>query len=137
VTDQIRGRRTVATQAEVVKSSLGPDPDVRPTAAMTTDARTLPAPIEVVVMTQHTAHRTVFVVRKIEDQPLAAAHERLAQSQSRATGQQCKQREQRAEHDCQYQPRMPSEHEPAAESMRLLSGVSSGARTQQREQHDP
>ncbi len=57
----------MTTETEVMKAGFGPDLNGRAAAAMTTDARPLTAPIEVVVMTQDTVHRAVFVVRKVQD----------------------------------------------------------------------
>jgi hypothetical protein len=126
----------MTTEAEVVKARFGPDPNGSAGAAMTTDAGTLTASIEVVVMTHNTAHRAVLVVRKVQAQPLTAAQERLAQSQGCRSAQQWKQRGQRAEYDCQHEPRMPSEYESAEEARALLWRLSRGSRTQQCEQRD-
>ena len=106
----------MTTETEVVKARFGADSNGSAAAAMTTDARIGTAPIGEVVMTLNTVHRAMFVVRKVEDQRLATAQERLTQGQNRATAHQCKQRDERAEHDCQHQPRMPSEHESAEEA---------------------
>ena len=92
VSGQIRGRVTMATEAEVVKARLGAGPKVRAAAAMTADARALAAPIHEVVMTLGASHRAVLVVRKVQNQSLAAEHERFAQSQARSRVQQCRQR---------------------------------------------
>jgi len=81
-------------EAEIVKARLGADLNVRAAAAVAADARALAAPIKEVVMTPGASHRPVFVVRKIQDQSLAARDERLAQGQARAGVQQQEQRDQ-------------------------------------------
>ena len=126
----------MTTETEVVKARFGADLNGSAAAAMTTDARIGTAPIDEVVMTLNAVHRAMFVVRKAQDQRLTTAQEWFTQGQSRATAHQCKQRDERAEYDCQHDPRMPSEHESAAEARQLLSRLSLGARTQQCEQHD-
>jgi len=136
VTRQVRRGVAMTTETEVVKARFGADPNGRAAAAMTTDARIGTAAIGEVVMTLNAVHRAMFVVRKAQGQRLTTTQERFAQGQSRATAQQCKQRDERAEDDCQHEPRMPSEHESAEEARRLLSRQSLGARTQQCEQHD-
>ena len=83
----------MTTETEVVKARFGANLNVRAAATMTTDARIRAAPIGKVVMTLNAVHRAVFVVRKPEDQRLATTQEWFAQGQSRATAQQCKQRD--------------------------------------------
>ena len=126
----------MTTETEVVKARLGADSNLSAAAAMTTDARVSAALIGEVVMTFNAVHRAMFVVRKVQDQSVTAAQERFAQSQSRASAHQRKQRDERAEDDSQHEPRMPSEHESAEEARRLLRGLSLSAGSQQSEQHD-
>jgi len=125
----------MTTETEVVKTRFGADLNDRAAAAMTTDARILAALIGEVVMTLNTVHRAMRVVRKPENQGLTTTQERFTQGKRRATAHQCKQSGERAEHDCQHEPRMPSEHE-SAEQARRLSRPSLGAPPQQCEQHD-
>ncbi len=125
----------MTTETEVVKARFGTDPNVSAAAAMTTDARVFTAPIEEVVMTLNAVYRAMFVVRKAQGQRFTTAHERFTHGRSRGTARQCEQRDERAEYDCQHEPRVPSEHESAEEERRrLLSRLSLGARTQQCEQ---
>ena len=126
----------MTTETEVVKARFGAGPNGSAAAAMTTDARIFTAAIGEVVMTLNAVHRAMFVVRKAQGQRLTTAQERFTQGQSCATAHQCKQRDERAEDDCQHEPRMPSEHESAEEARRLLSRPSLDARTQHCEQHD-
>lgn len=81
----------MTAKTEVVKACFRADTDIRPATAVTTDARPLTAAIDVVVMTLNAAHRTMLVVRKVQDQTVTALKERLPQSQGRAARQQCKQ----------------------------------------------
>ena len=118
----------MTSETELMKARFGADLNGGAAATMTTDARILAAQIGEVVMTLNAVHRTMFVVRKPEDQRLITTQERFTQGQSRATARQCKQRDERAECDCQQEPRMPSEHEPP-EQARRLSRLSLGART--------
>lgn len=136
VSGQASGRIAMTSETEIVKARLGAHPNGGAVAAVTTDARLLTAPIDVVVMTLNAVHCTVFVVREVQGQPLTAAQERLAQSQGGAIGQQCKQHNDRAEDHGQHKPRVPPEHEPADETPALLSRLTLGAPTQQGEQHD-
>lgn len=128
VTGQVRRRVAMTTETEVVKARFGADPNGSAAAAVTTDARIATALIGEVVMTLNAVHRAMFVVRKAQHQRFTTAQERFTQGQSRSTTQQCKQRDERAEDDCQHEPRMPSEHESAQEARRLLSRPSLGAR---------
>ena len=66
-------------ETEVVKARFGTDPNGSAAAAMATDTRVGAGPIGEVVMTQNTVHRAMFVVRKAQDQWLAAAHEGFTQ----------------------------------------------------------
>lgn len=125
----------MTTETEVVKACLGADPNERTAAAMTTDARIGTGSIDEVVMTLNAVHLQMLIVRKAQDQWLTTPHERLTQGECRAAGQQQKQRAECAEDDCQHEPRMASENECAEKARGLLSRLSLGARTQQREQH--
>jgi hypothetical protein len=136
VTAQVRRGVTMTAETEIVKTRFGTDTNVSAAAAMTTDAGIRPASIGEVVMTLDAVHLAMIVVRKAQDQRLTTPHERFTEGESRATAHQGKQRNERAEHDSQHEPRMPPEHEPAGAEGRLLSRNSRGARPQQREQHD-
>jgi len=119
----------MTTETEVVKARFSADPNGSAAAAMTTDARIGTAPIDEVVMTLNAVHFAMFVMRKAQHQRLTTPQERFTQGQSRATAQQCSQRAERAEDDCQHEPRMPSEHESTEGARWLLSRLSYGART--------
>ena len=94
----------MTSETEVVKACFGADADVCTIAAMTTDTRVGTAPIDEIVMTSNAVHRAMFVVGKAEDQRLTTAQERFAQRQSRASAQQCKQRDQGACDNGQHEP---------------------------------
>src|SRR3974390_2568507 len=101
----------MTTKNEVRKARFGSDPNVSAAAAVTTDAGVRTAPIDEVVMTLNAVHLAMFVMRKAQDQRLAAGQARFTQGQSRATTHQRKQGDERAEDDGQHELRMPSEHE--------------------------
>jgi hypothetical protein len=82
----------MTAETEVVKARFGAHLNGSATAAMTTDARVGTAAIGEVVMTFNAVHLAMFVVRKGQDQRLAAAQERLTQGESRAAAQQGEQR---------------------------------------------
>ena len=105
----------MTTETEIVKAGFHADPKCRAAATMTTDARLLAAAVEVVVMTPGAGHGAVFVVRKVDRQPLTAVQKRFTHRQGRATAQQRQQRDQRAQDDCQHESRVPPKHEPAAQ----------------------
>ena len=84
-------------------------------------------------MAHDTVHRAVLVVGKVQDQALVAMQERFAQSQGCRSARQRKQRDERAQYDGEHEPRMPTEHQAADQSRRLLRGLPADARTQQRE----
>ena len=89
----------MATQTEIVKARLGAGTKVRARAAVTTDARTGPASIDEVVMTQYAVHLAMFVVREVQDQRLTAANERLTERESGATVRHRHQRHQHQQRD--------------------------------------
>lgn len=68
----------MTAEAEVVKARFGADPKVRATTAMTTDAGIGTRAIDEVVMTLNAVHLAMFVVRKVHDQSLTSAQERLS-----------------------------------------------------------
>ena len=103
----------MATETEIVKACLGAGTKVGPAAAVTADARAGPASISEVVMALNAVHLAMFVVRKAQDQRLAAAYERLTEGESRSTTRQCKQRDERTQDDREHEPRVPSEYEAA------------------------
>jgi hypothetical protein len=106
----------MTTETEVVKARFDTDPNISAAAPMTTDARIVTRAIREVVMTLNAVDRAMFVVREVEDQPLATAQERFTQSQSRAIAHQRKQRDERSEDDCQEEPRMSTERESGEEA---------------------
>ena len=108
----------MTTETEVVKTRFRADPNHRPAAAMTADARLLAAPVDVVVMTVNALHGAVFVVREVYGEPLTTAQERLAHRQRHPSMQQSEQYDERADDDAEDQPRMPPEREPGEERRR-------------------
>lgn len=106
-------RIPVAAETKVMKAGFGADSKVCSAAAMTTDTGTGPAPVDEVVMTQNAVHLAMFVVRKAQDQRLAAPHERFAECERGASAHQCEQRNECADDDYQHEPGMPSENQAA------------------------
>lgn len=76
----------MTTETEVVKARFGANPDGRATTAMTADTRVATAPIDEVVVTLNAVHRTMFVVRKAQNQRLTTPQERFTQRQCCARG---------------------------------------------------
>jgi hypothetical protein len=113
VTHEIRLRLAMASEAEVMKARLDPDAKIGPAAAVTTDARALPAPIEIVVVTDDTAHGAMLIVREVQYQALGAREQRLTQSERRGSAGERNERNEGREHHDEYDPRVSSEHEAA------------------------
>ena len=138
VTAEVRRRLAMTAETEVMKARFCADTKIGATAAMTTDTRARPAPIGEVVMTLNAVHLAVFVVGKLQGQPLTTPHARLAKRERRASAQQCKQQRERAENDRQHEPRVTSKDQPTSRTRgvrRVWRRGSPRAGTQQRKQH--
>jgi hypothetical protein len=65
-----------------VKTRFGAHPNVSAAAAVTADARIRAGLIGEVVVTVNAVHLAMFVVRKIQDQPITTGQERFTQGES-------------------------------------------------------
>jgi len=128
MTHEPRRRIAMATQAEVMKARLDTDAKIGPAAPMTTDAGTLAAAIEVVVMAQSAAHGAVLPVWEVQYKPLRARKQRLTQGDPRGSARERNERNEGSEHHGKHDPRVPSEHQAARRAR---------APAQQGEERDP
>ena len=129
VASEVRGRLAMTTETEVVEARFCADPDGGAAAAMATDTGVGTGPISEVVMTLNTVHGAMLVMWKCEQQRLFSTQERFTQGQRGARTHHHKQREKRAQYDCQDEARMPSEDESPEEGRGLLSRGSPYPRT--------